>query len=261
MSGTTPCAGLSLSAPQTLLESACFKYALSKALGYGIVLGSAGVKLPQVLNIVRAKSTVGLSPSSIIIEMASLVSSFAYFMALGYPFSTWGENFFLFFQHAAITACYFHYTSGIMSGQSIGTFIPLAAMGVALYKRAVPDLTLPAAVSELLGLPGTITCEQLAGGLPVLLMLFGRLPQIVQNFKQGHTGQLSLITYCLNVAGSGARAFTVVQELNDPLVLTSALSSFVQNALLVAQILLLGSPKSNVGSGAGAKGKKAKKAD
>ena len=63
------------------------------------------------------------------------------------------------------------------------------------------------------------------------------------------------------MAGSGARAFTVVQELNDPLVLTSALSSFVQNALLVAQILLLGSPKSNVGSGAGAKGKKAKKAD
>ena len=75
------------------------------------------------------------------------------------------------------------------------------------------------------------------------LVLAARVPQIVANFQQGHTGQLSLITYLLNVAGSGARAFTVVQELDDKMVLASALSSFVQNAVLVAQILVLGAPK------------------
>ena len=37
------------------------------------------------------------------------------------------------------------------------------------------------------------------------------LLQIVQNLKQGHTGQLSLITFLLNVAGSGARVFTIMQ--------------------------------------------------
>lgn len=88
----TACEGLSLDAPQLILESKCFKFALSKALGYGIVLGSAGVKLPQVFNIVKSGGVAGLSPTSIIIEMASLVSSFAYFSALGYPFSTWGEK-------------------------------------------------------------------------------------------------------------------------------------------------------------------------
>ena len=88
----TPCAGLSLDAPHLLVEKACFKYALSKALGYGVVVGSAGVKLPQVYNIVKSGGVAGLSPTSIVIEMASLVSSFAYFSALGYPFSTWGEK-------------------------------------------------------------------------------------------------------------------------------------------------------------------------
>ena len=152
-------------------------------------------------------------------------------------------SFFLFFQHAAITACYFYYTSGLASVRCLGTVLPLAALGSVLYMRAVPDIALPAALSELLGLPRAINCGQLAGGLPVVLMLFGRLPQILQNIRQGHTGQLSLITYMLNVAGSGARAFTVMQELDDKIVLTSALSSFVQNAVLVAQILLLrGSP-------------------
>ena len=181
---------------------------------------------------------------SVAAELASCVSSLAYFVALGYPFSTWGENAFLFIGQACMTALYFHFTDGVLSLKSLATFAPLSAMGVALYRRAVPDIVLPSALCQLLRLPSaTVTCEQLAGGLPVLLMLFGRLPQIFQNFRQGHTGQLSLITYLLNVAGSGARVFTILQELDDAIVLTSACSAFLQNAVLVAQILLLGGPK------------------
>ena len=87
-----PCEGLSLGTPQVLLDTACAKYALSKTLGYGIVVGSAGVKLPQVFAILKSGGVSGLSSASILIEMASLVSSFSYYMALGYPFSTWGEK-------------------------------------------------------------------------------------------------------------------------------------------------------------------------
>ena len=87
-----PCEGLSLGTPHVLLDTACAKYALSKTLGYGIVVGSAGVKLPQVFAILKSGGVSGLSSASILIEMASLVSSFSYYMALGYPFSTWGEK-------------------------------------------------------------------------------------------------------------------------------------------------------------------------
>ena len=219
-------------APPLTQDPGCFKFLLSKSLGYAIVAGSAGVKLPQVLAINRAKSVGGLAGSSIIIEFASTVSSFAYFMALGYPFSTWGENFFLFFGQAVMTALYFHFTYGVLSQQSLATFLPLGLMGVVLYRRAVPDIVLPNALCQLLKLPScTVTCEQLAGSLPMILMLFGRMPQIFRNMKQGHTGQLSLITYMLNVAGGAARLFTVLQELDDSIVLASVISATAQNAI------------------------------
>ena len=253
----TGCSAPLLSAPLQVLEPECFKFVLSKAVGYAIVAGSAGVKLPQLLAIYRARSVGGLAGSSIIIELAATVSSFAYFMALGYPFSTWGENFFLFFGQAVMTLLYFHFTSGALSPSSLATFIPLVALGVALYRRAIPDILLPAAICDVLRVPKcTITCEQLAGSLPMVLMLFGRLPQIVQNLRQGHTGQLSLVTHLLNVAGNIARIGTVLQELDDKIVLASSVSALLQNAILVLQILLLGGPKK---AAAAVKAKKTRK--
>jgi len=239
-----PCSKLTLGTPMEILDPPCFKFCLSKTLGYGIVAGSAGVKLPQLITIYRAGGVSGLSGTSIVIEMASCISSFAYYIALGYPFSTWGENFFLFFGQTVMALFYFHFTAGVLSPKSIATFLPLLAMGFTLYRRAVPDIALPPAVCEVLRVPScTLTCEHIAGSLPMILMLFGRLPQIAQNLRQGHTGQLSLVTYLMNVAGSGARVFTVMQELDDKIALASAFSSFLQNAVLVVQILLLGGIK------------------
>jgi hypothetical protein len=41
--------------------------------------------------------------------------------------------------------------------------------------------------------------------------MIGRLPQIAQNMRQGHTGELALITYLMNVLGATARLFTTLQ--------------------------------------------------
>ena len=132
----------SLLAPafDALLDVPCAKLVISKVLGYGIVVGSAGVKLPQVYNIVKAGSVDGLSGSSILIEWAASVSSFAYFMGLGYPFSTWGENFFLFFQQGFIAALYLRFTYGLRSAQFAATTLLSAAVGAALYLRSLPDI-------------------------------------------------------------------------------------------------------------------------
>ena len=225
-----------------LFEPPCLKFCISKALGYGIVVGSAGVKLPQIMNIVKAGTVDGLAGSSLMIEWMASIANFSYFMALGYPFSTWGENFFLFFQNAIIASLYLHHTSGIASSRFALTAVASVAVGITLYTRSIPDIDVPAPLCSALGLRDCkLTCEAIAGGLPVVLMLFGRLPQILQNMRQGHTGTLSFITYLLNVAGAGARIFTVMQELDDKFVLTSVLSGFVQNGILLAQILLLGS--------------------
>lgn len=235
------CSKLGLGNPLELLEPACLKYAITKCLGYGIVAGSAAVKLPQILKIMSAGNVAGLSGSAILIEMFATIASFAYYVALGYPFSTWGENLFLFVQNCAIGALFFKYTAGLNSGRFFATFASAAVFGWVLYKRLLPDMVVPAALCGPLGLGRcTITCADLAGGLPIVMMLFGRVPQIVQNQRQGHAGQLALVTYALNVAGAGARVFTTMQELDDKLALFSAASSMLQNLVLVLQILLLG---------------------
>lgn len=251
----------------TLSNPPCLKFLVSKSLGYAIVAGSSMVKFPQIAKIVKAGTVDGLSAPSIFLEMISTIASFAYYYGLNYPFSTWGENFFLLLQNVAIGALYFHYTKslGVKSARFVVSAALCAAFGIVLYRRALPAVDVPPAACAALGLASCkVTCEQICGVLPIAIMLVGRLPQIAQNFKQGHAGQLAFATYLLNVAGSGARVFTVMQELDDKLALTAAVSSCLQNFVLVAQILTMGcAPAAGAAAApkkAAPKGKKTKKA-
>ena len=236
---STACGTLSLNTLDIskLMDPACLKFLVSKVFGYGIVAGSTMVKVPQIQKIQKAGGVGGLSGSSIILETLSCIANVAYNFGLGYPFSVWGENFFLTLQNSAITALYFHYTCGIGSARFLATAAFFVVFGLVLYQRSLPDMHVPPALCGALGMPScTMTANDIGGALPILIMLFGRLPQIVQNQRQGHAGQLALITYLLNVAGSGARVFTVTQELDDKMALTSAVSSCLQNVVLVAQV-------------------------
>ena len=90
--------------PMGSLPMGCFKQNISMLLGYAIVAGSALVKVPQLIKIWRAQSVAGLSFASVIMENLASTSSFCYYITLGYPFSTWGENFFIFFQNIGCNA-------------------------------------------------------------------------------------------------------------------------------------------------------------
>lgn len=70
-----------------------------------------------------------------------------------------------------------------------------------------------------------------------LSAIFARVPQMITNYKQGHTGQLSFITWFCTLAGSAARIFTTLQEVNDPMIAASYIISTACNAVLVFQIL------------------------
>ena len=64
-----------------------------------------------------------------------------------------------------------------------------------------------------------------------------QLIQIVENKKNGSTGQLSAITMGLLFAGSVARIFTSIQETGDYLVIVTYAVSSLANAIICAQIL------------------------
>ena len=70
---------------------------------------------------------------------------------------------------------------------------------------------------------------------------YARLQQIVQNFRQSHTGQLSLISAGLNAVGAAARVFTTLktpETAADTMMLLGFSVSVVLNGLLVLQIFI-----------------------
>merc|ERR1712060_413026 len=74
--------------------------------------------------------------------------------------------------------------------------------------------------------------------MQVVISIASRLPQIIQNFKNGSTGQLSSITLFLFFAGSLARVFTSLQEAPDLILIVSAGVAAFFNSLLFLQVII-----------------------
>jgi mannose-P-dolichol utilization defect protein 1 len=74
-----------------------------------------------------------------------------------------------------------------------------------------------------------------------LVLLVSRVPQIMSNYAQKSTGQLSFITYFLNFMGTVARVFTTLQEPNaTSAMMRGVLMSMTMNGLIVGQIVFYG---------------------
>ena len=72
---------------------------------------------------------------------------------------------------------------------------------------------------------------------PTCVLFFLKLLQIVANFRNGHTGQLSFIMVLMLFLGAMARIFTTIQETGDKVMLVTFLVSTTLNATLVFQVL------------------------
>ncbi|KAH6939261.1 hypothetical protein HPB50_016634 [Hyalomma asiaticum] len=64
----------------------CLKLAFSKCLGYGIIVGSTLVKVPQIVKIVQTQSGEGISVTSVLMELIGMTATAAYSYAQRYPF-------------------------------------------------------------------------------------------------------------------------------------------------------------------------------
>uniref|UniRef100_T1J718 Mannose-P-dolichol utilization defect 1 protein homolog n=1 Tax=Strigamia maritima TaxID=126957 RepID=T1J718_STRMM len=92
----------------------CLKITLSKILGIGIILGSILVKVPQIIKLVRAKSGEGISIYGLIFELLAIVATMAYSLAYEFPFSAWGEGFFLLIQTTIIALLVLYYEFSLL---------------------------------------------------------------------------------------------------------------------------------------------------
>lgn len=196
----------------------CLKIALSKCLGYGIIVGSTLVKVPQIVKIVQTQSGEGISVTSVLMELMGMTATAAYSYAQRYPFSAWGEGLFLMLETALIAALVLRYRG--QTGRVLGFTASYACLLAVLVAEVVPVSTLWSA--QLLSLP---------------VIICGKLMQVWSNYRQGHTGQLSVITTALLFLGGLARIFTSLTETGDPLMVLSFSLATAVNALIFGQVL------------------------
>ncbi|CDZ98215.1 Predicted endoplasmic reticulum membrane protein Lec35/MPDU1 involved in monosaccharide-P-dolichol utilization [Phaffia rhodozyma] len=224
-----------------ILDGPCLTYAISKGLGFGIVIGGSIVKIPQIFKVSASHSAIGLSLPAYVLETLSYAISLAYAYRSEFPFSTYGENLFMTIQNIVICLQIVHYGSGSraltgMGGsfgkrssreqgrakQLIGWIIGMAIVGGSLFSQTI----IPFPALKLL---------QVA---TVPIGLASKAPQIISNYRLKSTGNLSAFAVFNALLGCLARVFTTLTEINDPLVAFSFLLSALLNSIIAFQMIL-----------------------
>jgi mannose-P-dolichol utilization defect 1 len=203
----------------TTWSNSCFQFLISKVLSTGILLGSIAVKLPQVFNIMSTKNVVGLSPQAFYSEVPLSIFSVLYSFKLGYAFTSYGESVMILIQNLILVYLLWVYTN---PQPSLSHKIQVILVFVASFAFA---FTLP--IEYLYILPN----------INLVLMFYSRIVQIIANFTQKTTGQLSSITVGLTFLGSLARIFTTMTEAKgDTLLVLSFSASSTLAGIILAQV-------------------------
>ena len=181
-----------------------------------MIIASAGLKLPIVKNMLDAGTPAGLSTSSLALESVALASSFTASIKKENPFSLWGEVLIIFVQNLAILLLCIQFTKGADPS-------PLVLVGIVGYTAAI--LALPIEANWLIA-------------FATLIAILSRLPQLYANFKQKHTGVLSILTCSLQVLGVMVRLATIAVETGDLAQISSYALSFFMNACILVQVIM-----------------------
>ncbi|CAM9632113.1 unnamed protein product [Pylaiella littoralis] len=199
----------------------CQKALVAKLLGYLLILGSLTVKAPQISKILSAKSVAGLAPFSIYSDLVIYITNAVYHVVSGSPFSAYGEIMTILVQNTVIVVLLWCYMKDRPSALGITGLLAI------FLGTTVGCAMLPA--EHLVLLPYS--------NLPLIIV--AKVPQIMINHENGHTGQLASITTILNFVGATVRILTTIQEVGWDLGLLSmhGLSSFL-NGVLALQVLL-----------------------
>lgn len=181
------------------------------------------MRVPQLFLILNACSARGLSVSSFSLETLAYSINTTYSFRHEFPFSTYGENFFLSLQNAVITLLIIHYRPSLSFN----------------YSKRRQHLTLTLLLMSLfilllLTIPHWLLAFLQAATLP--LAVSAKLPQIMQNARARSTGQLSAFAVGAQVLGCLARLYTTAMEVGDRLVAGAFAMALTLNGILGVQL-------------------------
>ena len=160
-----------------------------------------------------------MSLTGYILETVAFMISLAYNFRSSFPFTTYGETAFIAVQNVLILLLILHYSG--KDTHALGGFGIVLAFVYALFE---PKLV-------------SYKHLQILQGLSVPLGLASKVPQILENYQNGSTGQLSAVTVFSFVAGSAARIFTTMTEVDDPMIFWGTVLAASLNFVLAAQVV------------------------
>jgi mannose-P-dolichol utilization defect protein 1 len=199
-------------------DSHCLQLFVRRALGLLIVVGAAFVKLPQILKVLLAQSTEGLSLLSPFLELIAASLSFACNIHSGTSFLQHGETLMASIQNGVLIALI-----GLFGRQMLSTLL----LSI-VYAAGMSLVLSPARIS-----PAYLRYLQAAS---VPLAAASRLPQLAQLLRTRRVGQLSILSVTLSALGATARLYTV-RDMSNALTLTGALSSAALTWLTVILVI------------------------
>ncbi|KAE9419372.1 hypothetical protein Angca_002434, partial [Angiostrongylus cantonensis] len=202
-----------------IFHPTCPQIVLSRVLGIGITSASTILFVPQILKIFNARNAKGISIISQLLAFMAAAGTASYSFNQGFVFSQYGDSFFVAVQLMIIVMQILYYSDS--SAYAFAFFAFCWASVFAVIGNYIPTQILTAL--QALAIPIVVASKSI---------------QILQNYKDRSTGQLSLVSASLQLAGTIARVFTSVQETGDNLLIIAYVLSAVLNALLFVQFFL-----------------------
>ena len=191
---------------------------MSKVLGYAVVLGAVGVKIPQIKIMLKKQSAEGISYLSSMLDVFCVLSNLGYAYYQNYAFSTYGDSLFNYLQQAII--CVLIPKLSKNRPLALMTFLSIFGLGVSTYFKILPMEVFTG--SQMLQMP---------------LGLISRGLQIVSIHKSGHCDNLSAVTIFLVFFGCLTRVFTSLSDAGDLLMAANFGVSTLGYGIILGQIV------------------------
>lgn len=208
---------------QDFLDAKCLGLAISKSLGYIMLIGSLFYKLPIILKIFKTKGGDGLNIISVYLETSAYLSLLLYNVLNQSAFSTYGDLFPATFQNCLIIVLIWLW--GIDKKK-----FPLIHILFVLFLFG-------SFTAVILGAPKEYW--HWVAKYSIIVTTISRLPQILSNFMTGKVGVQSAVTLTNGVLGALGKVYITYVETKDPLLIIGAVFALGLNLTLLTQVLLL----------------------
>lgn len=203
-------------------DSAILTFLLSKALGYGILVSGAVVKVPQILAVARSKSAEGLAIMSFELENICFIIHASYGYLYHLPINSYGEAVFMLAQNTVLLGYLYRYSRAPWARVLAFVVLNVSMIWAVLSGRV------------------STAQAQSAYNMNNLIVTAARVPQIMKNYKAKNTGQLSTVAFAANSLGCIARIFTSYQDNAGIAMIRGFVLGLGLNATILGQILFYG---------------------